>query len=103
MSNQLLNPLIQFETSDTLYFASSALAFLSESINELSLAEVSDEAQQGLCSLMQCICQALDFEAYRNTSTDESDQLHEALSPLERELVLSLCRHFHIQAPPVAS
>jgi len=93
MSNQILNPLIQSETSDTLYYASSSLAYIWESINDLQLGEVSQDAQQGLCSLIQCVSQALDFEAYRVDSDNDSPKLHDALNPLEKELIKGLCKH----------
>lgn len=93
MSNQILNPLIQPQTSDTLDYASSSLDYIWESINELQLAELSKDAQQGLCSLMQCISQAVDFEAYRANSDSDSPQLHDALNPLEKELIANLCKH----------
>ena len=93
MSNQILNPLIQPETSDTLYYASSSLAYIWESMNELNLAEVSSDAQQGLCSLLQCVSQAVDFEAYRSDSSDETPKLHESLTSLEKGVIKDLCKH----------
>jgi len=95
MSNQILNSLIQPETSDTLYYASSSLDYILESINELNLAEVSSEAQQGLCSLLQCVSQAVSFEAYRTGSSDEAPKFHESLNSLEKGFIKTLCKHLN--------
>lgn len=100
MSNKIVNPLIQYHTSDTLNYASEAMVYLWESMNELEFTEVSFEAQQGLCSLIQCVCQAINYEAGRTHNEEiggdealvdsEKVSLHTQLSPFERELVVKL-------------
>lgn len=97
MPNQIVNPLVHHHSAETLINAADALAYLSESVTKLELSETSFAAQQGLSTLINCVTQAVNYEARR--LLDEEEEAHSSelksnlgsfLAPLEKELIIEL-------------
>ena len=96
MPNQIVNPLVHHHSAETLINAADALAYLSESVTKLELSETSFAAQQGLSTLINCVTQAVNYEARRLLDEEEAhssepkSNLGSFLAPLEKELIIEL-------------
>lgn len=89
MTNQVINPIIQLDTADTLSDSKHCLSFLIESLDEPPQykKELSSEARLGLIAMLDVVRQAIQFEQLRQNSTDELSQVFEQFSFIEKSLV----------------
>lgn len=64
-SNYRINPLIQFNTIDTLKECRYCLAYISDSVTGLMEADTPIDAYKGLRAINECIQLAIEYETYR--------------------------------------
>ncbi len=91
MSNQIVNPIIQTNTEDTLHDCGYSLEFLSESIHPLLADGMSVKAKHGFQVLLDCVIQAIQFETCR-TSPNQKLSFVSRLSDFEQHLVKGVCK-----------
>lgn len=93
-TNQFVNPFIHDHCQDTMSYCSDCLAYLIESIDSLKTEETTVWAKQGLCNILECIQQAIDFEGDR-ADIMGTTRLERPLDGFERKLVLHMCQQLH--------
>ncbi len=107
MSNQIVNPIIQPNTEDTLHDCSYCLEYLSESIHPELREDMSVKAKHGLQVLLDCVIQAIQFETARVTPNQKLS-LTKNLTDHEKSLLKGICKELggeteSILVPPIPS
>lgn len=88
MTKQVINPIIQLDSVDTLNDSKHCLSFLIESLDEPPQyqKELSSEARHGLIVMLDVVRQAIQFEQCRQNSSDELSHVFQQLSSVEKSL-----------------
>lgn len=85
MSNQVINPIIQHFSEDTLHSICDCLAYLSESGRPEVREDLSFQAKEGLQTILDCVKQAVKFEAERVKTVQKAPRFND-LSSFETSL-----------------
>ncbi len=86
MSNQVINPIIQHFSEDTLRSSCDCLAYMGETMRPDLIAEISSQAKEGFQFFIDCVKQAVQFEADR-AKIEEGSPRFDDLSAFETDLL----------------
>ena len=92
MPNHFVNPLINDYSTFTFIACSDCLDYLMESLDATKSEELSLRAKQGVCNILECIKQAIDFEGDRADLRRTDASFTRRLDAFERALVIEVNR-----------
>ncbi len=85
MSNQVINPIIQHFSEDTLRSSCDCLAYMGETMRPDLISEISAQAKEGFQFFIDCVKQAVQFEADR-AKIEENSPRFDDLSAFEADV-----------------